>query len=149
MRAAARKYGVSRTALQRHLGGRKTAREAHEKQKKISPSFKGFLVRWVKQQTKLGFNMPHSRFCIYALKLSEASGGPQVSKHTRLDGLKQHPELKTLRSVCYDWRRANAAYRSILMSSLIESMTMSAIPPEHTYNADEIGSQIGIGHRIF
>ena len=54
--------------------------------------------------------------------------------------------MKTLRSVWYDWRRANAACSTNIEEFFVrlDDPFISAIPPTHTYNADEIGTIIGI-----
>ena len=78
MRAAAVSYGVSRTTLQRHINGGASRREASQKRQNLSPTTESFLVRWVKTQTKLGYAPPHSRFRLFAMRLSQASGGPQT-----------------------------------------------------------------------
>ena len=148
VRAAAKRHAVSRSTLQRHLDGGQSIREAHMKQQNLSPRLEMELVRWVLTQTKLGFAPPHSRFRMYALRISRASGGPQtLGVHWVRRFLVRHPELKTIRSVRYDWKRANAACSTNIVEFFerLDDPLISAIPPEHTYNADEIGSQIGIG----
>ena len=148
VRAAALRHGVSRTTLQRHMDGGASRREASQKRQNLSPATERFLVRWVKLQTKLGYAPPHSRFRLFAMRLSQASGGPQtLGTHWVRRFLRRHPELKTLRSVRYDWRRANAACSVNIVEFFdrLDDPLMSAIPPEHTYNADEIGTQVGIG----
>ena len=148
IRAAAKRHAIPRSTLQRHIDGGQTVREAHEKQQNLSPRQEAFLVRWVKTQTKLGFAPPHSRFTIYALRISRASGGPQTfGRHWVKRFLKRNPELKTLRSVRYDWRRANAACSTNIVEFFVrlDDPLISAIPPAHSYNVDEIGSMIGVG----
>ena len=148
VRAAARKHSIPRTTLQRHINGGQTIHEAHEKQQSLSPRQEAHLVRWVKLQTKLGFSSPHSRLMMYALRISRASGGPKTfGRHWIRCFLQRNPELNTLRSVRYDWKRANAACSTNIVKFFqrLDDPLMSAIPLAHTYNADEIGSQIGIG----
>ena len=148
VRAAAVSHGVSRTTLQRHLSGGASRREASQKRQNLSPTTESFLVRWVKTQTKLGYAPPHSRFHLFAMRLSQASGGPQtLGTHWVRRFLQRHPELKTLRSVRYNWRRANAACLTNIVEFVdrLDDPLLSPIPPEHTYNADEIGTHVGIG----
>ena len=148
VRSAAKQHSIPRSTLQRHINGGQTIREAHEKQQNLSPRQEALLVRWVQTQTKLGYAPPHSRFTMYALRISRASGGPStLGRHWVQRFLQRNPELKTLRSVRYDWRRANAACSTNIVEFFVrlDDPLMSAIPPAHTYNADEIGTMIGIG----
>lgn len=148
VRSAAKQHFIPWSTLQRHINGGQTIREAHEKQKNLSPCQEAHLVRWVKTQTKLGYAPPHSRFTMYALRISRASGEPETfGRHWVQRFLQRNPELKTLRSVRYDWRRVNAACSTNIEEYFqrLDDPLMSAIPPAHTYNADEIGSHIGIG----
>lgn len=148
VRAAAIRHGVSRTTLRRHMDGGISRREASQKRQNLSPTTERFLVRWVKLQTKLGYAPPHSRFRLFAMRLSQASGGPQtLGTHWVRRFLRRYPELKTLQSVRYDWRRSNAACSVNIVEFFdrLDDPLMSAIPPAHTYNADEIGMMVGIG----
>ena len=148
VRASAKRHAVSRSTLQRHLDGGQSIREAHMKQQSLSPRLEAELVRWILTQTKLGFAPPHLRFRMYALRISRASGGPQtLGVHWVRRFLGRHPEVKTIRSVRYDWKRANAACSTNIVEffTRMDDPLMAAIPPEHSYNADEIGSYIVIG----
>ena len=78
VRTATRQYGVSRTTLQSHLDGGQTVSEALEKRQNLSPTLEAKLVRWVKQRTKLGFALPHSRSQMYTTRIFKAFGSPQT-----------------------------------------------------------------------
>ncbi|KAI0435811.1 hypothetical protein F4803DRAFT_573772 [Xylaria telfairii] len=74
VRAAAIKWDVERTYIQRRIAGIPTRKEANQQQQRLSPFMEQQLANWAIGQARLGFSPPLVRFRAMALHYLKASG---------------------------------------------------------------------------
>lgn len=148
IRSAAKRHRLSRDTLSRRLIGGRSSQTFHADLQRLSPVQEKFLADWALCQASLGYAPPCSRFRLFAQSIYYQGGGQGVlGVYWCTRFLRRHQELKSLRSVRYDWKRANAAQSDNIVEFFgrLDDEAIRTIPPCHTYNADEIGTMLGIG----
>jgi hypothetical protein len=147
-RAVAKQFNVSRDYLRARFQLKPLKRDAQKHRQHLSEEQEASLVSWALLQARLGWAPTHAQFRVFAQLVIGLSGGEDLIGdrwHRRL--FRRWPQLKTLRATGMDYLRVNGASRENIQEffSRLGSPELSAIPPEHRWNFDEIGGQIGLG----
>ena len=148
IRSVAKRYRVSRHYLTCRFESKPIKRSAQKHRQALSEEQEFWLVQWVLLQARLGWAPQHNRFRLYAQSIISQSGNSHfIGKRWHVRFFKRWPQLKTTMSTGIDFHRINGASRDNIeefFSRLTEDR-LASIPPEHTWNFDEIGAQIGLG----
>jgi transposase-like protein len=147
IRSIAKKFGVNRSTLSRHLV-RPTSRViAHECSQRLSYRQERFLVDWIKDEETRGYAPSRSRVYEMAQKLLAALGDDKPLGHKWIDGFKKrNPDIKTLSGRRIASERYNGASYEVLITHFHrfkQLIDQYAVKTCNIFNMDEAGTQLG------
>jgi hypothetical protein len=129
------------------MKGLRTHAEAHVDQQKLSPAEEEVLVKWAKVLGRRGVPLTHSTLTTYAAEILGKPIGESWAKRF----LARHADLKVKATTSLEKCRAKAlnpvavaGFYDVLEAAVEEF----GIKPEHTWNMDEKGVQLGIGAKV-
>lgn len=99
-------------------------------------------------QARLGWAPPHGRFRFFAESILRESGSAEpLGRRWHHRFFKRWPQVKTVMSTGIDYQRLNGASRTNIEEffARLRDPQLASIPPEHTWNMDEVGAQIALG----
>lgn len=146
LRAAAKQYDVSRSALTAQWNGRGTRAESHAHQQKLSPSQELILKEWIKVMGRRGMPLAYKAIAEHASIVVQED----VSVNWAWSFRKRHPDLKARWTTGLEACRAQCLNRVLIaeyFDILEEILIKYDISCENVYNMDEKGIQMGIGGR--
>ncbi|KAF5318213.1 hypothetical protein D9758_018544 [Tetrapyrgos nigripes] len=140
-------YQVPRATLGTRLKGVKPRTEAHEHQQNLSNAQERVMVEWVKVRARRGVPMSLALLGSYAAHLCGRELGAMwprrfLDRHRDLK-LKLTQSLEACRAKALNPKNVNDHFD--LLESVIADYN---IEPEHIWNMDEKGIQLGIGKRM-
>ena len=113
---------------------------------RLSPEQEKHLANWVLRQEALNYAPTHAQVRVIATNvLKRAGDNKPLGKKWTTHFLNRHPELKTKLGRQTDWERINAATLANITRLFDLYKTVSWIPPQRRYNADEGGIVKGQG----
>ena len=143
---AAMRHGIPRTTLRGRISGSRHHKIAYNNMQRLSIVQEENLARWVLRQEALNYAPTHAQVRAIATGvLKQAGDFEPLGKKWTAHFLNRHPELKTKLGRRTDWERVNAATPENITRLFDLYETVSWIPPQRRYNADEGGIMEGQG----
>ncbi|KAF5345707.1 hypothetical protein D9758_013045 [Tetrapyrgos nigripes] len=140
-------YEVPRATLGTRLKGIRPRKEAHEHEQNLSNAQEEIMVEWAKVRGRRGVPMSLALLGSYAAHVC----GRELGASWPQRFLNRHPDLKIKLTQLLESCRAKALNQKTVNNhfDLLESTIKEFnIDPEHMWNMDEKGIQLGIGRRI-
>jgi transposase len=95
-RAAAIKWGVSKSTLYDRIKGRTSQHVAQQPQQRLNPEQESFLAEWVIEQDAQGFSPSHARVREMALRILQINGDAKpLGKNWTTGFLHRNPRVAT------------------------------------------------------
>jgi len=143
---AATRHGVPRNTLRGRFNGAQPHKHAHDGEQRLTPVQEEHLVKWILQQEALGYAPTHAQVQAIAIAVLKRQGdyknlGKKWTKHF----VQRHPEIKAKLGRRTSWERINEATPENIRYLFNLYETVSWIPPQRRYNADEGGIMEGQG----
>ena len=130
----------------RFNNGAQPHRYAYSDEQRLSAIQEEQLESWVLRQEALGYAPTHAQIRAIATGVLQRAGDHQpLGRKWSTHFLKRHPAIKTKLGRRTDWKRINAATPSNIRHLFQLYKTVSWIPPQRRYNADEGGIMEGQG----
>ncbi|KAH0491906.1 hypothetical protein TgHK011_003308 [Trichoderma gracile] len=109
-RKAAKRWGVSRTTLQKRLKGSQPRCDAYENLQTLSKEQESLLVQWVQAQDKLGLPPTNDQIKDFASRVVRAGGDSQPLGKRWVDGfLRRNPGARIAKGKTIDSRHLNGS----------------------------------------
>lgn len=146
-RQAAHDFNVSKTTLTARFKGRKTKKEAHEKERKLTTAHEQVLVEWIKEKGRRNIPLSYTAVAKHASIIS----GTEISESWVQRFRARHPELKARWASGLEKCRAQALNEATTTHYFEELDRLTKeynIKPQHKYSVDEKGAQMGKGERV-
>jgi hypothetical protein len=144
---AARTFNIPKSTLAHHFNGRQTCKEAHVKERKLTPAHEDILVEWIKEKGRQNIPLHLSAVAQHAKVISGVEVGESWLQHfqTRRKDLKANWTTGLEKCCAQALNPEITADFHHLYNKLV---TTYSIKPENIYNPDEKGAQMGVGKSI-
>ena len=137
---AATEHGVPRNTLRGRLNSARPHQYAHSDQQRLTAIQEEHLERWILRQEALGYAPTHAQLRVIASGILKQAGDDiLLGKKWSNYFVKRYPAVKTKLGCRTDWQRINAATPENIKHLFRLYDTVSWIPPQRRYNADEGG----------
>ncbi|CAG5137170.1 uncharacterized protein ALTATR162_LOCUS46 [Alternaria atra] len=143
---AATRHGVPRNTLRGRFNGAQPHQRAHDGEQRLTNVQEEHLEKWILQQEALGYAPTHAQVRAIAIAVLKRQGGHKnLGKKWTSHFVKRHPAIKSKLGRRTSWERINEATPENIRHLFNLYETVSWIPPQRRYNADEGGIMEGQG----